>query len=228
MRWSGLRSRCWDHPRACGEKRRRWRCGRRPTGSPPRVRGKVFDGSAFSRRFRITPARAGKSGRLDSAKLSWQDHPRACGEKISLVAVVIGWLGSPPRVRGKARSGQGQHQHFRITPARAGKSIFDFIGAIGGQDHPRACGEKSRGKFVFSLGMGSPPRVRGKVFDVAAVLLEEGITPARAGKRSGPCVPVRMAPDHPRACGEKGFSSFLLMFQAGSPPRVRGKVFATL
>ena len=69
-----------DHPRACGEQRRRpwsWGCLR---GSPPRVRGTEYGGSRTGRHWGITPARA--------------------GNRIPPLLTLPGNRGSPPRVRG--------------------------------------------------------------------------------------------------------------------------------
>ena len=50
-----------DHPRVCGEKVGGISARSCCTGSPPRVRGKVFKYVAYLNGFRITPACAGKS-----------------------------------------------------------------------------------------------------------------------------------------------------------------------
>ena len=51
-----------------------------PSGSPPRVRGKLAD-DCFSCPFDgITPARAGKTARYPGYAAQNADHPRACGE----------------------------------------------------------------------------------------------------------------------------------------------------
>ena len=50
-------------------------------------------------------------------------------------------------------------------------------------DHPRMCGEKSLVMRWMSRSMGSPPRVRGKAGYLAIKRMDEGITPAYAGKR---------------------------------------------
>ena len=70
-----------DHPRVCGEK---WAMGRHCpmwTGSPPRMRGKVFFYVAAIHGFGITPAYAGK--RMTQLVHAYDDgdHPRVCGEK---------------------------------------------------------------------------------------------------------------------------------------------------
>ena len=75
---------------------------------------------------------------------------------------------------------------------------------------------------------GSPPRMRGKVTHLSEVSVDEGITPAYAGKSfCGMAVPFPFG-DHPRVCGEKlnfAPATFLLR---GSPPRMRGKEVKTL
>ena len=90
-----------DHPRECGEKllvRRSvgWRWG-----SPPRVRGKVSVCGGICAGLRITPASAGKRVVFFTRKSAMKDHPRECGEKRSLLPIIVGMEGSPPRVRGK-------------------------------------------------------------------------------------------------------------------------------
>ena len=70
---------------------------------------------------------------------------------------------------------------------------------------------------------GSPPRVRGKVQAVLGAGGDEGITPARAGKRPAATSSRTPNRDHPRACGEKVSSSSPEKSRPGSPPRVRGK-----
>ena len=67
-----LRTRCadltaGDHPRVCGEKAGMGVQHHKRRGSPPRVRGKVFYYPRQSRKKRITPACAGKSGDSSTA-----------------------------------------------------------------------------------------------------------------------------------------------------------------
>ena len=53
-----------DHPRVCGEKRVFATSFAEIPGSPPRVRGKVIRCEELARVVGITPACAGKSGRV--------------------------------------------------------------------------------------------------------------------------------------------------------------------
>ena len=68
--------------------------------------------------------------------------------------------------------------------------------------------------------------MRGKALTDPCIALCHGITPACAGKRPLPSFPVLSLWDHPRVCGEKGTTEMCKLHKQGSPPRVRGKVFA--
>ena len=151
-----------DHPRACGEKRFASASLDAYWGSPPHVRGKEPSFSYPEQPDGITPAYAGKSPpESDFAGHRW-DHPRVCGEKLTVWVARPPKRGSPPRVRGKA-STNGLHPTFaRITPAYAGKSQKSSSSKNSERDCPRVCGEKARlGRFWLSA-WGSPLRVRGK------------------------------------------------------------------
>ena len=114
------------------------------------------------------------------------------------------FVGSPPRMRGKAmRTVQ------RWTP---------------GRDHPRACGEKVTPSRMLVGMSGSPPRMRGKENATGRKVRCTRITPAHAGKRILADVRAVQPGDHPRACGEKFASVLVDRCKPGSPPRMRGKV----
>ena len=171
-----------DHPRACGEKFFiRLLCSI-VQGSPPRVRGKVSVRFTWKRDTGITPARAGKRRRTARRDRLHRDHPRACGEKTLRNTESLLLVGSPPRVRGKARGLIQRLNRIGITPARAGKSGIHRGDHHSGRDHPRACGEKTLKSYRETLTMGSPPRVRGKDLRYIIASFSAGITPARAGK----------------------------------------------
>ena len=66
--------------------------------------------------------------------------------------------------------------------------------------------------------------MRGKAGKLIPFYVDEGITPAYAGKRRYHymlCYPLW---DHPRVCGEKCHSRLRAASAEGSPPRMRGKV----
>ena len=113
-------------------------------------------------RYGITPAYAGKSMRYLLKKQGYGDHPRLCGEKLTLAMYFFISLGSPPPMRGKANIGDDIGDDFRITPAYAGKS------------HPLL-------PPPFH-DIGSPPPMRGKATFSHALTPLKRITPAYAGK----------------------------------------------
>ena len=90
------------------------------------------------------------------------------------------------------------------------------------------CGEKFSKSTRKRSGIGSPPRVRGKVLSIPAAGGFAGITPACAGKRKYSIRLYELIWDHPRVCGEKSMCSKSLQLPQGSPPRVRGKVVQLL
>ena len=131
-----------DHPRACGEKFTQFKFVPDDVGSPPRMRGKVFGQIAVPAFTGITPAHAGKRGRLFISACWYGDHPRACGEKPQPSQHLPAHPGSPPRMRGKEMGSPPAAPDPRITPAHAGKSHPTHRGQSAPRDHPRACGEK--------------------------------------------------------------------------------------
>ena len=133
-------------------------------------------------------------------------------------------LGSPPRVRGKAKKRCRSCPLTRITPAYAGKRPAASAARSAKWDHPRVCGEKFRFILLSLLSSGSPPRVRGKAGGCRTAAASSGITPAYAGKSLLNTDNTTAARDHPRACGEKPPSCPEMSTNEGSPPRVRGKV----
>ena len=157
---------------------------RSPLRSPPRMRGKVVVHGCVVLDVGITPAYAGKSPPAKRKNPAIWDHPRVCGEKIPSSLNWPMFLGSPPRVRGKAAVRGWLRATEGITPACAGKRCRPEYRNGGNQDHPRVCGEKGKWAQSQTISAGSPPRVRGKVDAATLTLKARGITPACAGKSS--------------------------------------------
>ena len=85
------------------------------------MRGKVNDLIDCNRDTGITPAYAGKRfSDCQPRGRSW-DHPRVCGEKVDGQLQFYGWVGSPPRMRGKDGATEYPGLRRGITPAYAGK-----------------------------------------------------------------------------------------------------------
>ena len=90
-----------DHPRRCGENFVYDAVNYAECGSPPQVRGKPHPRTAQCRSPRITPAGAGKTTRHRRSHRRSRDHPRRCGENLTLGQPSVVARGSPPQVRGK-------------------------------------------------------------------------------------------------------------------------------
>ena len=107
------------------------------------MRGKQFAPETSLRGVRITPADAGKT-HIDSMRTATrQDHPRGCGENVVRLQILLMYLGSPPRMRGKHNVTHAYHNGLRITPADAGKTKATLNERFVNQDHPRGCGENA-------------------------------------------------------------------------------------
>ena len=187
------------------------------------MRGKEFQVIGCTDTPGITPAYAGKSGKMVTYCGPQKDHPRVCGEKLSYTQLQAIAVGSPPRMRGKDRCGAVQSRLQGITPAYAGKSECSRCCCVVAWDHPRVCGEKSRYRGFTPVPRGSPPRMRGKVDSIETGDLVHGITPAYAGKSAFAQCAAGGARDHPRVCGEKRCAFLVGVVGDGSPPRMRGK-----
>ena len=175
-----------DHPRLCGEKRRKLRIIFIRIGSPPPMRGKGTAMPPDCGSTRITPAYAGKSAEIFRRFDGSKDHPRLCGEKTGSRSRTGILSGSPPPMRGKGIQCRIWNVPVRITPAYAGKSYRCPFCQRHSRDHPRLCGEKPLFGIVVFTPLGSPPPMRGKVWFCVRNAPAAGITPAYAGKRQKP------------------------------------------
>ena len=127
-------------------------------------------------------------------------------------------------MRGKVVKVDRHQIALGITPAHAGKSIYQRRNEEFTRDHPRMCGEKPRKSCFCRHSPGSPPHVRGKERDPAFNTAQQRITPAYAGKSHFVTSFHLSKRDHPRMCGEKRHGGPLARPVLGSPPHVRGKV----
>ena len=178
-------------------------------------------------RLRITPARAGKTGKDAYRKRKLGDHPRSCGKDAEAAwDGVTGW-GSPPLVRERQSVQFVSVIPAGITPARAGKTPVRAGPSDGRQDHPRSCG-KDTGLMPWPcFTEGSPPLVRERHSRHVHGRLNDRITPARAGKTPSQYQTAHDNKDHPRSCGKDMLPAMLLPPCVGSPPLVRERPSST-
>ena len=145
------------------------------------------------------------------------------GEKISICAVWLDLLGSPPHGRGKGVQHSRVKLQRRITPAWAGKSGCGGRNRRASWDHPRMGGEKGLYIGLEIKRPGSPPHGRGKDLHLRMATRQQGITPAWAGKSRGLRRLRSRSQDHPRMGGEKLCGRYQVRQRHGSPPHGRGK-----
>ena len=89
-------------------------------------------------------------------------------------------------------------------------------------------GEKFYNRCHLAQYLGSPPHGRGKDFSEVCFYVDDGITPAWAGKRMRLPFGVSSGWDHPRMGGEKSCWPGLVAGLPGSPPHGRGKAAGEL
>ena len=129
-------------------------------------------------------------------------------------------------MRGRAASRLRPGAAERITPAYAGKRTLRRCTTGFLRDHPRVCGEELSAIGGMYYELGSPPRMRGRVIRGLATRITSGITPAYAGKSYTRTCYAYNVRDHPRVCGEESSPTSSHRKDQGSPPRMRGRVYA--
>ena len=191
------------------------------------MREKLLFHKIFFLSFCQSPACAGKTLPEQASYLHQRDHPRVCGKNVTIAALEMSWVGSPPRVREKRARGHLKNSRRRITPASAGKTQIDLIPYFHAQDHPRECGKNWSSSTGRSASGGSPPRVREKLVLLVVIIKSLRITPASAGKTSCVLSSGLRDRDHPRMCGKNHKANTSICVCLGSPPRVREKLISS-
>ena len=211
-----------DHPRMCGEHRRRAPRPHPQTGSSPHVRGAPFWQMSMHFATGIIPACAGSTPHQSSTAYAAWDHPRMCGEHFFLQVGDAAFQGSSPHVRGAQSNCDWGACNYGIIPACAGSTKALTNAPPHTRDHPRMCGEHLDAVRTTQTPMGSSPHVRGAQGRDAFGPPVRGIIPACAGSTRCGHMITSQNRDHPRMCGEH-LSSFSFSYPAsGSSPHVRG------
>ncbi len=150
------------------------------------------------------------------------DHPRVCGEHVSVLfsdfgmkgssrvcgehlelLVKIGYqLGSSPRMRGTHANRLERCRILGIIPAYAGNTVAIQVQPVVVGDHPRVCGEHVSSSPQRRTPPGSSPRMRGTRGGTQCARISIGIIPAYAGNTLWQCWRCGWSGDHPRVCGE--------------------------
>ena len=149
------------HPRACGEHSLVAFLAATIFGSSPRMRGTQTKLQHHRPRIRFIPAHAGNTAASSAAQAILTVHPRACGEHLVDLALLLERLGSSPRMRGTRFSAALREHVIRFIPAHAGNTPARPVRSETCSVHPRACGEHWPSSTRIVLVLGSSPRMRG-------------------------------------------------------------------
>ena len=155
---------------------------RNQSGSPPLARERLLLGTLRVYLLRITPACAGKTFSTSELTEVHEDHPRLRGKDIVPHDREAFRLGSPPLARERPIPVQQMQLQLRITPACAGKTLPKTGSLIPKEDHPRLRGKDLTILSTLSARLGSPPLARERQAQEMAQKINNGITPACAGK----------------------------------------------
>ena len=152
---------CRDHPRMCGEHKRRDALKVVSRGSSPHVRGAQTEVLCLGGDGGIIPACAGSTVPGNRLVGVVGDHPRMCGEHEEAPHGTVAFVGSSPHVRGALGLPILLGRGTGIIPACAGSTVCERFSHADSGDHPRMCGEHRQRIPLFDASWGSSPHVRG-------------------------------------------------------------------
>ena len=133
-----------DHPRVCGEHVFGLVPDRHTTGSSPRMRGTLTGAHISPCPKGIIPAYAGNTNPVHPDAAEAWDHPRVCGEHVTIPEDALLTAGSSPRMRGTRERIQARAGMEGIIPAYAGNTRLARWPVQAAWDHPRVCGEHTK------------------------------------------------------------------------------------
>ena len=165
--------------------------------------GQVKSGKYMTTANRIIPTRVGTRYLRVQICPRIEDHPHACGDKLTAQYIELPSAGSSPRVWGQAPSITFPANDVRIIPTRVGTSRRYSRMTLRMRDHPHACGDKALTVTRYPMKKGSSPRVWGQELPQNAGRGHKGIIPTRVGTRQNYHTVFTKVRDHPHACGDK-------------------------
>ena len=104
---------------------------------------------------------------------------------------------------GQATSDISPLSALGIIPMRVGTRIYPNENLMTCEDHPHACGDKSKSQQAHCLNTGSSPCVWGQASLTDFKVGLERIIPMRVGTSFKSWVSDCLLQDHPHACGDK-------------------------
>ena len=152
----------WDHLRVCGADVRSITACRPYSGSSPRVRSRLYPGSAATLRRGIISACAEQTGACPFVDVGLEDHLRVCGADPLTLNGTGSPYGSSPRVRSRPYATLELLPQQGIISACAEQTRSSCATSGLNKDHLRVCGADPREAMMGMTSAGSSPRVRSR------------------------------------------------------------------
>ncbi len=130
-------------------------------------------------------------------------YPHACGERLGMRRMYVGWPGLSPRLRGTVYLSFLSMDCIRFIPAPAGNGAYRRTVRANGAVYPRACGERMYRFTRWDVVCGLSPRLRGTAPQSTPIPLVPRFIPAPAGNGFACKTKMEILPVYPRACGER-------------------------
>ena len=203
-RWSP-----WNHPRVCGE-------------HALQLRDDVH-------RHGIIPAYAGSTLLWIPLLPAARDHPRVCGEHGARDVRIPARAGIIPAYAGSTSSSISKPTRAPgSSPRMRGAPIATVSKALAQLDHPRVCGEHSKGSPATGRLQGIIPAYAGStLLSPSHQHNALGSSPRMRGARAPGAACRQPRWDHPRVCGEHSFHGPQLVRVAWIIPAYAGSTALT-
>ena len=127
-------------------------------------------------------------------------------------------------MRGKRQDLDSIAECSRNIPAYAGKTHAENLTKQAREEHPRVCGENGIRVLYPQGGIGTSPRMRGKLRARCRRPEPPRNIPAYAGKTAVMHFAFDQQTEHPRVCGENLAARTAGYPVCGTSPRMRGKL----
>ena len=170
-----------DHPRACGEHFTPAGGVQYDRGSSPRLRGTRDGAAGRYSHCGIIPALAGNTSRQPAASNTIGDHPRACGEHVTVPQDAILTAGSSPRLRGTPSASRRSPTVRGSSPRLRGTQRHYTLDYSKVTIIPALAGNTEARTVLDTVQTVSSPRLRGTQDQAGEIGDAPGIIPALAG-----------------------------------------------
>ena len=190
--------------------------------SPPHARGWTFIRIWPVPFHPLSPARAGMDPPAASTRLTVRPLPRTRGDGPSSTGPQQSAPCSPPHARGWTLGHDTRQTPLTLSPARAGMDP-----ARSGARRPPRPLPRTRGDGPFAggggaYGFGSPPHARGWTHRRVVAVVDDHLSPARAGMDPSPRSGAARRHPLPRTRGDGPSESGIPSASLISPPHARG------